>query len=537
MARLINFAIMAFLVAGGTAEISRGQSSSFILRSGQFKHYIDSFNASDHELYPTYITNGAAWSFLKDNIPLFECPDKEIEEIYYFRWWTYRKHIKATPKGFIITEFLPDVPWAGAYDSIDCAAGHHIYEGRWLADPKYLDDYSKFWFCGGGEPRRYSTWLADAFWARYMVNGDAALLKELLPYLVKNYEGWEETHLDTNGLFFQTDDRDGMEMSIGGNVSRVKNFHSALPGASAYRPTINSYMYGDAVAIGNIAELTGQADIARVYRAKAAKLKRLIQEKLWDTKAEFFEVLLPCKNQFAGVREESGYTPWYFNLADDRAIAWEQIMDSHGFFASYGPCTAEQRNPHFAISYSGHECQWNGPSWPYATSVTLTAMANLLNHYQQDVVSRQDYFRLLKIYTRSQHRKLADGKAVPWIGEDLDPYTGSWIARTILQQEHNSTIPERGKDYNHSTYCDLVITGIAGLRPRADKIVEVNPLVPEGKWDYFCLDNVHYHHHLFTILYDKNGKHYDRGRGLHVFADGKELTVSGRLRRVIGQLN
>src|SRR5215469_18226754 len=162
-----------------------------LLKPDTFRHYIDSFNTNDQELYPGFITNGAAWNFLKKNIPLFECPDKEIETTYYFRWWTYRKHIKLTPDGFIITEFLPDVPWAGKDDSIDCATGHHIYEGRWLADSKYLDDYSVFWFRKGGEPRRYSTWLADALWSRYLVNGNTSSVEELLPDLVKNYEGWE----------------------------------------------------------------------------------------------------------------------------------------------------------------------------------------------------------------------------------------------------------------------------------------------------------------------------------------------------------
>ena len=51
-----------------------------------------------------------------------------------------------------------------------------------------------------------------------------------------------------------------------------------------------------------------------------------------------------------------------------------------GFRAKFGLTTAEQRNPNFQITYnSTHECLWNGPSWPYATSVTLTAVANVLN--------------------------------------------------------------------------------------------------------------------------------------------------------------
>ena len=74
------------------------------------------------------------------------------------------------------------------------------------------------------------------------------------------------------------------------------------------------------------------------------------------------------------MRELHGFTPWYFNLPDPTIrVAWKQLMDPQGFFAPFGPTTAEQRHPGFKLAYAGHECQWNGPSWPYATAVTLTA--------------------------------------------------------------------------------------------------------------------------------------------------------------------
>ena len=209
----------------------------------------------------------------------------------------------------------------------------------------------------------------------------------------------------------------------------------------------------------------------------------------------------------------------------------EATLDSKGFRAPFGPTTAEQRDPHFTIAYSGHECQWNGPSWPFATAITLTAMANLLDDYRQDAVSRLDYFQLLETYTQSQRLKLENGKTVPWIDENLDPVTGVWISRTLLKQR-GSAIPERGKDYNHSTYCDLIISGLVGLRPRADDSVEVNPLIPDGLWDYFCLDHLHYHHRILTIFYDQTGARYGRGKGLHVLADGKEIAAAKKLERV-----
>jgi hypothetical protein len=508
---------------------------ALVLKAESFRHYVEEFNRNDKELYAQHVPNAAAWEFLQTNVPLLDCPDKELEEIYFFRWWTFRKHIKQTPDGFVLSEFLPKVGWAGKHNTIPCAAGHHLYEGRWLADPVFLEDYARFWFRGGGRPRSYSFWAADSIWARAQVTGDDRLAKELLPDLIRNYEAWEGDHRDGNGLFWQSDDRDGMEVSISGALH---------PKQLGYRATINSYMYGDALAIARIAECAGQKEVASRYGAKAAELKRLVQAKLWDPAAQFFKVMPRGEEaKLSDARELHGYTPWYFGLPDaDKSVAWRQIMDRQGFYAPFGPTSAEQRHPKFALSYQGHECQWNGPSWPFATAVTLTGLANLLNNYDQTVVTRRDYLDLLKNYARSHRLKREDGRAVPWIDENLNPTNGDWISRTRLKAWKNGTWDagkggeERGKDYNHSTFCDLVISGLVGLRPRADETVEVNPLVPEGTWDYFCLDQIRYHGHWLTILYDKRGERYGKGKGLHVFSDGKEVASSDRLTRVTGDL-
>jgi len=507
------------------AESVRGPD---VLDPASFKHYVDTFNEYDEELYPQHISNKKAWEFIRANIPLFECPDKDFERTYYFRWWTYRKHIKHTTDGFVITEFLPKVGWSGKHNTINCPAGHHFYEGRWLHESKYLDDYSTFWFRKGGSVRSYSFWAADALWARYLVTLDNRPIVDLLPDLIDNYQEWEKSRLESDGLFWQIDDRDGMEVSIGG---------------SGKRATINSYMYGDAMAIANIALFTGQKDIADKFNKKAEKIKNLVQSKLWDNKAKFFKTLPRNKEKHVDVCELHGYTPWYVNLPDTGyEQAWKQLMDPNGFYAPFGPTTAEQRHPRFAISYEGHECQWNGPSWPFATSVTLTALANVLNNYEQSVITKADYFRTLQIYTKSHRIRREDGHIVPWIDENLNPYTGDWIARTRLKVWKNGTWDprkggrERGKDYNHSTYCDLIITGLIGLRPKPGGIMEVNPLIPNNTWDWFCLDNVLYHGRIITVLWDKTGRKYGKDKGLHIFANGKVIAKADSLRRVTAKL-
>src|SRR5205085_10660748 len=62
--------------------------------------------------------------------------------------------------------------------------------------------------------------------------------------------------------------------------------------------------------------------------------------------------------------------------------AWKVLMDKKGFFAEYGPTTVERGDPLFHLS--PHCCWWSGQSWPYATSQTLKAMANLLQRYDQE---------------------------------------------------------------------------------------------------------------------------------------------------------
>ena len=482
--------------------------------------YVEQFNADDDELYKQVFPNDRAAEFLKANIPLFECPDKELEKTYYFRWWTFRKHIKETPRGYIITEFLPNVRWAGKYNSINCAAQHHMAEGRWLRNPEYIDDYARFWFTEDGEPLRYSLAIASAVWDVYSVRRDEALIRDLYEPLKETFAEWEKSHRDSTGLYWRKDDRDGGEMSCSGELS---------PDAVGYRPNLNSFMYGDAVALSKMASLLGNSADAAFYESKAREIKTLVDNMLWDPADRFYKVI-PRNGEMkhAPCREELGYIPFAYDLPDeDKLVAWEQLFDPQGFKAPYGPTTCERRYPGYRISYEGHECQWNGPSWPYATAQTLTGMEKSLHRFGEKVLTKERYLEVLQTYSNS-HR--LDGKC--WIDENINPDTGDWISRTRLMTWKNGTWwagkggVERGKDYNHSTFCDLVITGLLGVQPQADGSIVIEPLIPDGQWDWFCLDCVECCGKTLTILYDKDGSKYHRGKGFRIFVNGRKAYSS-----------
>ena len=486
-----------------------------LLRYDAYQHYVDYFNTMEPEGIQQAIPNKDAWQWMTENVPLFECSNRDFEELWYFRWWTLRKHIRQTPVGYAMTEFLVPRSYADQYNLIASGVGHHILESRWLRNPLYLDQIMETWYKGndGGPMKKitnYSSWMAHSLWGRYLVDGRKDWIVSMLPSLEWEYNQWEATHTREGGLYWQADVQDAMEETISGG--RRKKY---------LRPSINSYMYGNARAIGNISALADSVGKAKMYFAKAEALKEKVHAKLWNEKHAFFET--HRIDSSANVREAIGFMPWYTHMAKDSAryaVAWLQAADPQGFSAPYGQTTAERRHPLFRTHGTG-KCEWDGAVWPFATSQTLTAMANFANDYTArpsasaaaPSVLATGTFRLdslfyaeMEKYMQSQHMR---GK--PYIGEYLDETTGYWLKGD----------QERSRYYNHSTWNDLVITGLCGLRPRADRTLEVNPLLPQDKWGYFCLDNVLYHGHTLTILWDRDGSRYHQGRGLRVYVDGQ----------------
>ncbi|WP_336969179.1 MGH1-like glycoside hydrolase domain-containing protein [Sphingobium aromaticiconvertens] len=487
-----------------------------ILDYARFGHHVDRFNAQDPERPFNLIPNSGAWEWMMRNVPAFECPDPQVEEIYWFRWWSYRKALVRTPEGINATEFYHRAP-------VSSAVGHHVMEGRWLRDPSWVDNILRYWLgdrADGAAPKdlfKYSGWTIWAAWQRWLVTGDTAGMAAMFDAFQIYYQGWERERMNPDGSFWQYDVRDAMEESISGSRTD-RNL----------RPPLNSYMYGNAVAMAAIARLTGRPELERGYRDKAATLKHVVQDRLWDKRADFFKVRFvhpgqPDDGTLSDAREALGFIPWYFDLPDRERgyeAAWAQLRDPQGFDAPFGITTAERRHPRFRYRVEGR-CEWNGPVWPFATSQTLTALGNLLNKGAQPHVATRDYFDALRTYARATYR---DGK--PYIGEYLDEVTGRYL--------HNDL--ERGRYYNHSTYCDLVINGLVGVRPEAGERLVVHPLVPDDAWDWFALDGVPYRGRILTILWDRDGARYRKGKGLTLLVDGKVVARSAKLKRLSARI-
>ena len=479
----------------------------------KLQDYVRRFNRMDDELYRNSIPNAEAEDFLAREIPLLDCPDPEIEEIYYFRWWVFRKHIRHTDLGPIITEFLPQVSWSGPHNSIVCASCFHIREGRWLKNAaQLLKSYILFWLDGHGNNLSYSSWLPSAVLEYCTHTNDMSFAIECLPKLVDFFRQRQQIHGRSCGLYWQDDNHDGMEFSISG------------PGL---RSTMNSYVWADAMAISHIAGLAGEQKLQQQYLQIAKDLRAKMERLLWTDGfyktiplAKEEDPLLPDRPEVDdahNVRELVGFIPWYFSLPEkDHPAPFDTLMDKDIFYAPFGLTSAEQGHPRFMEEHP-HECLWNGPVWPFATSQVLVAAANLLRHYPKNNFTREHYWKLLKQYASSHHMTREDGSIVPWIDENIHPYTGRWHTRDELFRFPHKIAevgPERGKDYNHSLYCDLILSGLLGIELR-DGQISVDPLIPVH-WNWFRVERIYAGDVPYRITYDRDGSHYGGAAGITI---------------------
>ena len=515
------------------------------------------------------------WDWYKANIPFWESPDSEIDEIYYYRAEVLTKHLRyASPEtGYIFTEFsnADTLSWAGRYNAIASAADLQFQEIRWLKTRQYAQDYARYWMLTpGAHPRDYGFPVAWSTWQISMVHGDPSLAVKLLDQYVANFEAWERGRVEyphdhgydpERQLFWNTGRDMGGEFNLAScqlseELRGISGYK--IRGGAGYRPDINAELFAEAETISKLSHLAGREDVAEHYAQKAALLRKNVQQYLWDPAREFFlhrwrydeysegdtpgnksirswSLIWDTNSDRSGGvgykpechgtghgRELTGYIPWRFALpADDEkfASAWKFLTSPEYFYAPFGPTTAEQNDPWFHVVY--HACRHNGQSWPFHTARILSAGARLLNDYHHHgAFDREKYFDLFKIYTRIQHK---DGR--PHLAEAHHAFKPEWV-----QDEWP------GLDYFHSSYMDHIITGLAGLRPSDEDEVVVNPLAP-AHWDYFALDGISYRNHLLSIVWDRKGDRYGIGQGLHLLVDGRVAASSPVIGRLSAQLS
>src|SRR5690606_4479917 len=131
-------------------------------------------------------------------------------------------------------------------------------------------------------------------------------------------------------------------------------------------------------------------------------------------------------------------------------------------------------------------------------SQTIRGMANYLSDYKRNnAINANDLYEQIHKYAKSH---VMNGK--PYIGEYQDERTGA-----RLKGDN-----PRSKFYNHSTFADIIIQDLIGIKPQTNHTLEIRPLITKDRWDYFALTQLTYHNKNISIYWDATGEKYNKGK-------------------------
>ena len=110
------------------------------------------------------------------------------------------------------------------------------------------------------------------------------------------------------------------------------------------------------------------------------------------------------------------------------------------------------------------------------------------------------------------------GKRVNFIDETMMPFERVWAEREALKRREVVPVEaggkERGRDYNHSTFIDLVLRGLCGICDKAEELA-VKPRIL-GIWKWFKIENLSYRKKTYNVYYDEDGTKFGKGKGTFI---------------------
>jgi hypothetical protein len=500
-------------------------------------------------------------SWFDANLAYFDCSDPWIRKMYYHRAYVLRKNMLDARLGRMQWPTQSEGRWRSSWypNVISYGAAHQVREARWLRDPKYWQGHLRTWAenqkangvypshvtTRGAAGGQYTDWITSTAWDGHLVHPDREFLSKLVEELAANVRGWQrQRDADGDGLL-EVDSHwwTGMEYQPSffffSDFKVSKDFDQPARQVTLERVDLTAYNYGNSAAVARIYRLLGQPAKAREFADLAEKISRALATKMWRPQRQYFYSLDAASHRLADVKEVIGVYPFYFGMVPwgkGYESAWLSILDPGQFWTKWPVASASRECPAYSqTNWPGDGraagCMWNGPTWPHANSVVMTAMARTIRATRDQVgnhspLKRAHLWELFTSFTRAQFRD--QDLEYPWTGEFYNGDTGQWKTAE--------------RDYNHSTWLDILIPDLLGLVPRDDETVEIDPLMPADAVRFFILDGQRYHGRDVTIVWDAPDPgapdHFGDGRrGLDLYIDGRLAAESPELSRLLVDLN
>ena len=471
-----------------------------------------------------------------DNIPYFDCSDPAFKKMWYYRWWIVRFHLVDLRDGPPpdLRDFAFYEGKLGFDNPIVFAIPAQVKELTYLRDPEYAvsqlrNTYRNLAANGAavdppGSPywgETYSHWTVQAAAELHRVHPfPASTLDELLPLMAGDIRAWMSAYDgDGDGLPERERPRvTGYDLDIlswwywvGTRLDQ-----QARPPAME-RVDFASFVYGNAIGLVELADAAGNQVLADEFRQLAGRIRAAALAKLWDDESQFFYPQRAADDARAPIRELHGLFPFTTLLAPDEeryTAALRHLVDPDEFWARFPPVITSQSH------YRDWTWEMDGLTRniaPHPISMGGRTLIQALRHYRQSAVTPRHVMQLLTRYNDLVYPGVHPND--PTWRPNVHEYYSQWEPYAREPRPKPSDISH---DF-HSMWLSLVIEGPIGLVPRADDVLEVDPMAEE--WDYFVVHRLRYRGRDLTIVWDRPGDGPPRYDG---FPEGLSIRVDGR---------
>lgn len=482
------------------------------------------------------------------DVPYIDVPDPALEKAIVYRWWGERYNsLDANAPGYVY-QYPTTVEGSNLYqNAIALTQPMHLQDTKWLRTPYLpygqilnigeLSGSSAFLDSPGHTSwnNHYSQYIGTAGLEAYKVHGGG---KEIARKFAGYFEGdgvGQLEHYDGNGNKLIAYDTNFMP----GNDADAISFgfpkaNAGAPGARTIERPESAYVWGAFDAARQLYQIAGagQSKVDEMA-ADADGMRDAILNRLWSPDMRMFlagtsygatsaassngtpNPLPASARDLIPAKESNLYDVYAENLIP--FDQWQKYVD--GFrFLTYGDnfpifpfYTANQYDrAAYGIGGSNNFSNIN-------FTVQYRGVRSALRHYDPEQ----------KYITPEYAKRLLD-----WMAWSI--YPGADL-RVPNQAEYYSNWNPTTKTYNRNNPNHVMlgnmnyifVEDMAGLQPRSDDKIELSPI--KFGYDHFMANNLSYHGHDLTIVWDPDGSRYGLGAGYSLFVDGERKASTDKL--------
>ena len=368
----------------------------------------------------TLRTTGGHSSFSSRRLAAYALQNRLQRAIVKAGWW---QQIVRKPNGQLHHKYL--IPGAAYFQLFDWdtyfmgVALSYAHRGESLAGS--VKDFLHFtdghWSYRGYTPRIVAgrhMWalpeMCKPFLAQMALRASltlhsAAWLRPYYPRLADTLCYWRHARRSPDRLFTWFD---GVESGVDDSAAII-----SVPADGTEGVDLACYIYREYRAMADLASLLGKpADVQR-YKRHAAKLKALIQKRLWDNKAGTFYNRNSRTGAFIRVPEWTNLVPLWAHVATKRQaqiMITRYVLNPREFWTPFGIRSLAPESP----LYHPVHGYWQGPIWIVTDYMVMHGLMNYGYASQARLLARDTADTLLH-----------DIQATGGMHETYNPNTGT----------------------------------------------------------------------------------------------------------------